>query len=353
MVYAMEKECKVCYKVFPFKWKWNPCCSRECLTQRALKDKPERVRYCVMCQTPFYFFPYQKKMNCCSWKCAHDSLKGTINYKNRKKVVISCEYCQKQKEIPPCRYNRGQRCCSQKCSFLNRKGKFIPWNRGMRKGVKTPSKFNNCIICKNQILYQRKYCKDCLILRRKDIFKESSLRMKYNNPMKKEDICIKQSGTRKRLFEEGKLNRYFMRNIPIEQKKELAEKHRLMMIEQWKKPSFRDKVITNWLKATQNQPSSYEKNFMKICEDNNLPFKYVGNGAFLLGGKNPDFVNEEKKVCIEVYASFMKIKEFGTIENWKKIREDYFKKYGFVTIFFNEKEYNDTNYILEKLAIFK
>lgn len=333
----MEKKCLICYKVIDTKIVWSPCCSRICLTQYAIPKKPHRIKYCVICNVPFYFFPYEKDRRCCSSKCAHQSLKGTINYKNRKKVNLSCDVCETFFQRPPC-HVREKNYCSVKCKGESSRGRISP-NKKAKFCLRCNIKIANSITESRG----RTYCSSCHHQVVSDWWKN-------NNPMRNKESSLKQSETRKILFKEGKLNRYFMRNLSDEQKQEMAEKHSIQMKERWKDKDYRDKVITNWLKATQNQPSSYEKKFDEICQENNLPFRYVGNGAFLLGGKNPDFINVEKKICIEVFASFMKKKEFGSVENWMKIREEHFGKYGYKVIFFNEKEYSNKDYIIRTLS---
>ena len=59
------------------------------------------------------------------------------------------------------------------------------------------------------------------------------------------------------------------------------------------------------------QPTHHTKEemiFEQICKNNNLPFKYTGDGAFWIGKNpaiNPDFVNcNGKKVAIEIFGDY-------------------------------------------------
>jgi len=96
-------------------------------------------------------------------------------------------------------------------------------------------------------------------------------------------------------------------------------------------------------------PTSLEMKFIDIINKNKLPYKFVGDGSFILAGKNPDFINVNgKKIAIEVYAEYFKTLKNGSIVKWMENRKQLFKEYGWELLFFNEKQVND-NYILESL----
>lgn len=99
-------------------------------------------------------------------------------------------------------------------------------------------------------------------------------------------------------------------------------------------------------KALRRHPiSSLEVKFQKIVDKYRLPYKYVGNGQFLIERKNPDFINiNGEKKAIEVYARRHKEKMRNvSIEEWKKQRQDIFTKYGWEIIFFDEVELTESN----------
>lgn len=45
------------------------------------------------------------------------------------------------------------------------------------------------------------------------------------------------------------------------------------------------------LQRVHSKPNGTEKQFIKICNDHGLPFRYVGDGNLIINGMNPDFVN--------------------------------------------------------------
>ena len=107
---------------------------------------------------------------------------------------------------------------------------------------------------------------------------------------------------------------------------------------------FKERLIKSILKGLIKRPTSYEKKISNLCIEHNLPFVYTGDGRILIGYKNPDFVDEKDKVVIEVFLSYFKIRDYGSIENYMKQRSEHFSKYGYKTIFINEKEILDKNW---------
>ena len=98
-----------------------------------------------------------------------------------------------------------------------------------------------------------------------------------------------------------------------------------------------------------NPKSTLEIKFENIIDENNLPYKFVGDGKFFIERKCPDFINTNgKKIAIEVYANYYK-KIHGNVENWKIERKQLFREYGWELLFFNEMEVNEKN-IMERLV---
>lgn len=134
-----------------------------------------------------------------------------------------------------------------------------------------------------------------------------------------------------------------------------------MAISQWKDPVYRKKTIKgligrrwelsenslkNILKSHWNRPTSLEKQMIKIIKKYKLPYKYVGDGQFILGGKCPDFINTcNEKICLEVHNFY------HHPAGYRKERAKYFKKLGWKTIFINEDEINNVNHVLKILRI--
>ena len=132
--------------------------------------------------------------------------------------------------------------------------------------------------------------------------------------------------------------------------KETIEKTRHKLKEIWKDNDFREKTIKKILKGLMKRPTSYEKIFIELIKQNDLPYKYVGDGSFLIGYKNPDFVDiNGKKRCIEVYHPYFKERDYGSCEEYEKQRSKHFRKYGWKTIFIKGDIINDEKAILKKI----
>lgn len=98
----------------------------------------------------------------------------------------------------------------------------------------------------------------------------------------------------------------------------------------WKIKENREKQISLILKGLLKRPTSLEKRMIQIIKKHNLPYKYVGDGSFLIGWKNPDFINTNgKKVAIEV------ANEFHHSKTYPRERKNYFKEYGWKAIVFH------------------
>lgn len=113
------------------------------------------------------------------------------------------------------------------------------------------------------------------------------------------------------------------------------------------RPWLRDPKIIK--KALKRRPiSSLEAKFQSIVDKYQLPYEYVGNGKFFIERKNPDFINiNGEKKAIEVYARRHKESLRNlSIEQWKKERQDIFRKYGWEIIFFDEVQLNENNVLV-------
>jgi len=102
---------------------------------------------------------------------------------------------------------------------------------------------------------------------------------------------------------------------------------------------------------TRRTPTSLEKKFLDIVEKNGLPYKFVGDGSFMIGRKNPDFINiNGDKIAIEVYARYYKLRHAETVQEWMDERQKVFREYGWTGIFFDETQVTEKN-VLKQLGI--
>lgn len=96
--------------------------------------------------------------------------------------------------------------------------------------------------------------------------------------------------------------------------------------------------------------SSLEEKFNEIIIKNNLPYKFVGNGAFFIERKNPDFINiNGEKIAIEVFYMRHKQQFRGGANSWIRNRKYVFRKYGWKVFCFDETKVKEP-YILQRLG---
>jgi len=149
------------------------------------------------------------------------------------------------------------------------------------------------------------------------------------------------SEARKELISSGKLKAPMQdRRHTVESKQKMSESAK----ENWSDDEYKARSIRGIMKSMFIRPTSYEQKISDLCIRNNLPFIYTGNGTFLIGLKNPDFINEDNKVAIEVYADYYKIKTYGSCENYEEQRREYFAEYGWSVIFIGTKEITSENW---------
>jgi very-short-patch-repair endonuclease len=108
-----------------------------------------------------------------------------------------------------------------------------------------------------------------------------------------------------------------------------------------------------WFTANmrRNKKSGLEERVEAIINKNNLPYRFVGNGDFVIERKCPDFVNTNgKKIVVELYWNRHK-EQFkgGGVEAWKTEREAIFAKYGYKTLFIEGSNVTN-NQIVETLG---
>ncbi len=71
----------------------------------------------------------------------------------------------------------------------------------------------------------------------------------------------------------------------------------------------RQKHIRNMISKQKTKPTRLEREFLGYCNENGLPYKYIGNGKLWISDKkmrvNPDFINiRQPHVFIELYGCY-------------------------------------------------
>jgi len=120
-----------------------------------------------------------------------------------------------------------------------------------------------------------------------------------------------------------------------EEKQKIREANK----EHWQNPEWKEKMIKKLLQSLRIRPTSLEQQFsIEFIQNCNLPYKCVGDGSFLIGYKNPDYIDTNgKKICIEVSSKREKsIKRknrcYQSWQEYEKQRIEHFTKYGWKCI---------------------
>lgn len=183
--------------------------------------------------------------------------------------------------------------------------------------IKTGRLLGNCLSCslkgnKNQLIKHSKETK--LKMRIARLGKKLSLQHRLN--MSKARKGVKTGRIPKTAFKKGVYTKAMRKGSLLGAKTV------------WSKEN-KEKQIKAILKGLIKRPTYLEKQMIDIIKRNNLPYKYTGNGTFLIGYKNPDFVNinGEKKLI-----------EVGNVyhhqNNYENERRNHFAKYGWKSYIF-------------------
>ncbi len=148
--------------------------------------------------------------------------------------------------------------------------------------------------------------------------------------------------TKRKMSESHRGNR-----ISKETKIKISKKQKLI----WQNKEYSETQHKLLLKSLFKRPTSLEKRMIEIIHRCNLPYRYTGDGDVILGGKNPDFVNNDgKKICIDVrHTAICENIHKQTFEEYKKQREEHFAKYEWECLVFSEKDLEDEESIIKKM----
>lgn len=118
-------------------------------------------------------------------------------------------------------------------------------------------------------------------------------------------------------------------------------------VSKWNKdPEF----IKKKLKGLIKKPNKAEGELIAIINQNNLPYKYVGDGQLIVDFKNPDFINTngEKKI-IELFGDYWHNKLNISWHRTEKGTKKVYSKYGFSTLIIWEHELKDESQVINKI----
>jgi very-short-patch-repair endonuclease len=117
----------------------------------------------------------------------------------------------------------------------------------------------------------------------------------------------------------------------------------------WQDAEFAKKQIRQILKGNRNLPNKPETVLMTLL-DAHYPneYKYVGDGSFIIGRFNPDFVNVNgRKQVIELFG------HYWHDESQEALRKETFAKFGFASLIIWDDELNDLEAVVKKIDDFR
>lgn len=106
------------------------------------------------------------------------------------------------------------------------------------------------------------------------------------------------------------------------------------------------------LKAHKNKLEIKFENLLNKLEI--LSFKFVGDHSFWIGGKNPDFINEEQKMVIELFGDYWHGKDRTDVDNEEHEldRINYYKNHDYKCLVIWEHDMNNLDLVINKILEF-
>jgi len=105
--------------------------------------------------------------------------------------------------------------------------------------------------------------------------------------------------------------------------------------------------VQKQIKSRGARPNKKELWLEAFIKNLSLPYRYVGDGEFILGGKCPDYLNTNgQKKLVELFGDYWHKDEDS------QERIDYFAQYGFQTLIVWEYELESQDKLKEKLLSF-
>ena len=156
---------------------------------------------------------------------------------------------------------------------------------------------------------------------------------------------------------QGKAFRKKMKAMWTEEKREqYAEKSREVTTALWKQKDYREKVFKGWRKSMKLKPNNVEKVMIDLLQEV-FPdeYKYVGDLKFIIGGKNPDFINiNGQKKIIELFGDYWHSEAVigKPMKVHEKERIALFGKYGYQTLIVWESELTNIEAVKQKVIVF-
>jgi hypothetical protein len=171
-------------------------------------------------------------------------------------------------------------------------------------------------------------------VRWRNLLVEHQKRMKENNPMFNPNVVkkVSASNNKRGIYQESRDRMKMLWERPDFRKKSIK---RLKISNPMKREEV---VVKNW-RSHQHRPTNIEKKFIELIKIYSLPIEYVGNANLFIGRKNPDFkvINQNKVIEVTSDAYGRNTNDYG------ESSIDYYKNRGYdcLILWSNCRRYKD------------
>ena len=129
----------------------------------------------------------------------------------------------------------------------------------------------------------------------------------------------------------------------------LPESHKNHLALATKRAMGTDVYWENYRKGRCLKPNKLESLMQQILDSNfgSGTWEYVGDFKFYIENTEktkrrcPDFRHSKFKKLIEVYNEFDKMRNYGSIENYKNVSDKFYKSCGYDVIYFSQEQINN------------
>lgn len=209
--------------------------------------------------------------------------------------------------------------CGQEVKTGNR---FIRWHHSSFSGAKNP-------------MFGRHHSEEA---RRKN--RASHLGKRFSEETKKQLSEMRLGKPKSEVMRRNLSNA----RLGIPRPKESNQKQSDTMKRNWQDPEY---VRRQW-NARNIIPNKAEGKLQRLFDSLNLPYKFVGDGQLIIGGKCPDFVNVNgQKKLIELFGDYWHKPE----EEQDRIEQ--FRGLGFSTLIVWGSELSDVETLTQKILLFE
>jgi len=173
--------------------------------------------------------------------------------------------------------------------------------------------------------------------------------IRANNPMKNLEIAQKNKEIQNRPDVKRKNSES---HLEVMNRPEVVEKAQEMSLSQWQDPGY-TRLVFDGRNVTPNQA---ELKLQELLTSLNLPYKFVGDGKLIMGGKCPDFVNiNGQKKLIELFGDYWHSEEITghSIEKEEQERIGHFFQLGFNTLIIWESELSCIESLSQRILLFE